>query len=114
VLHAEPDGSEIDGDQPVPFLLGDFVGRAALVDHPRIVDGVIQAAEVLDGARHHRARLARVRHVGGNGERLETLSCQSVDLGVDQFRTPRAECDVCAGFRETGALSPTRYRRSPP
>ena len=45
VLHAQEHAAEVDGDDPVPFLLGDIGGRAGLLFGAGVVEGDVETPE---------------------------------------------------------------------
>jgi hypothetical protein len=48
VLQAEEDAAEVDGDDPIPFLLGNLGGRLGLLLGACVVECVVEASERLD------------------------------------------------------------------
>ncbi len=105
VLHPEPYAAQIDRDDAIELLLGDFGGEAALALDAGVIVDDVEPAEFLDGARHHRTRIFGIGNVGANRDGLATragdaahriLGAGRVDIDYGDFgafaREKRRRC----------------------
>src|SRR5439155_2695134 len=72
-LHAAPDTTQIDADDPVEILARLIRGFSELILHAGIVIGGVQATKNGDSLIHHRFDLSVISYVATDGERFVTL-----------------------------------------
>jgi hypothetical protein len=99
-LHEVEDGAEVDVHHRVP--VGERrVLDGAVTEGARGVDEHVEAAECLDRLADGARRVALVRHVGPDGERLAAAAPQLGDRLLQSLRAPADEREPRAFFGET-------------